>query len=226
MVPVVLEAIRRLHDAAPNLPVICGIAAPHTLAFELLGQQEADRLMTEDPILLRATLHKAKSWAIVYATAAVESGADVITLIDPYASGDFLTAEQYREFALPFHRRTCQELEKLGIPVILHVCGNATSNLPLMAETGACGISIDHEVDVRLAKRVLSNKSAVIGNVNPNGALLRGAADEVERETRACLEAGVDAASPGCGLALETPLENLKAFVTATKSFGTRKAEG
>ncbi|HTY46771.1 MAG TPA: MtaA/CmuA family methyltransferase [Methanomassiliicoccales archaeon] len=226
MVPVVLDAIHRIKIGAPHLPIICGIAAPHTLAFELLGQQEADRLIDLDPVLMKATLHKARKWAIDYATAAVEAGADVITLIDPYASGDFLTTEQYREFALPFHRRTCQELERLGIPVILHICGNATSNLALMAETGACGISIDHEVDVRQAKKLLAGKSAVIGNLNPAGAMLRGAPFEVESETRACLEAGVDATSPGCGLALETPLENLRSFVESTRRFGAKVPEG
>jgi MtaA/CmuA family methyltransferase len=226
MVPIVLEAIKHLRLKAPNLPIICGIAAPHMLAFELLGQQEAEKIMASDPILLRATLHKAKAWAISYAIAAFEAGADVIALIDPYASGDFLSSQQYAEFAMPFHRKTCFELEKIGIPVILHICGNATPNLTLMAETGACGISIDHEVDVRYAKKVLKGRSALIGNISPLEVLLKAPPAEVELKTKTCIEAGVDAVSPGCGLALETPLENLRAMVDATRHYGQILPEG
>jgi [methyl-Co(III) methylamine-specific corrinoid protein]:coenzyme M methyltransferase len=222
MVPVVLKAIKEIKRTDPTLPVICGIVAPHMLTFELLGEHEGARLMAEDPILFKATLHKAKTWAIAHASAAAEAGADVITLVDAYASGDFLSPEMYRENALPFHRRVCFELEKLGIPVILHVCGNASPNLPLMAETGACGISVDHEVDIREAKRLLSRKSAVIGNISPSEVLLRGTTEEIERKTRECLEAGIDAVSPGCGLVLETPLQNLRTMVDSTKRFGPR----
>jgi [methyl-Co(III) methylamine-specific corrinoid protein]:coenzyme M methyltransferase len=226
MVPVVLKAIKLMKTAAPNLPIICGVVAPHMLAFELLGEQQAARLMTDDPVLFRATLQKAKLWAIAHATAAADAGADVIALIDAYASGDFLGPERYREYALPFHRKVCFELEKLGIPVILHICGNATPNLPLMAETGACGISIDHEVDIREAKRLLARKSAVIGNISPSEVLLRAMPDEIAAKTRECIGAGVDAVSPGCGLVLETPLPNLKAMTEATKRFGVRDPRG
>jgi len=226
MVPIVLDAIGRVRRQAPGLPVICGMEAPPTLAFELLGHQEAQKLMAEDPILVRATLHKAKAWTISYAIAAAEAGADVVTLVDPLASGDFLTNAQYEEFALPFHRRTCQELEKLGIPVILHVCGDVSSNLPLMAQTGACGISIDHRVDVARAKKAIQGRSALVGNVDPSGVLLRGSQSEVEFAARRCIENGVDAVSPGCGLALETPLENLLALVRATARFGPGEREG
>jgi [methyl-Co(III) methanol-specific corrinoid protein]:coenzyme M methyltransferase len=225
MVPVVLKAIRLLKQRAPTLPVICGVVAPHMLAIELLGEQEATRLMTDDPMLFRATLHKTKLWAIAHATAAADAGADVIALVDSYASADFLPPELYREYALPFHRRVCFELEKIGVPVILHICGDASANLPLMAETGACGISIDYEVDVKEAKRVLIGKSAVIGNLSPTEVLLRASVEEIAVKTKDCISSGVDAVSPGCGLAIETPLQKLKAMVDATKRFGTRAAD-
>jgi [methyl-Co(III) methylamine-specific corrinoid protein]:coenzyme M methyltransferase len=129
------------------------------------------------------------------------------------ASGDFLSYQQYEEFAFPFHRKICDETEKLGIPVILHICGNTTRILPLIAQSGANGISIDSNVDILFAKRLLSGRSAVIGNVSTTDILLHGTEEKVRECTAECVAEGVDAVAPGCGLVLQTPLNNLKAMV-------------
>jgi MtaA/CmuA family methyltransferase len=213
LVPVVLEAIRDLEKRAPNLPIICGIMSPHMLAFELLGEQEALSMMANDPSLLRGTLLKAKRFAIDYAEAAFRAGADVIAFVDPLASGDFLSYQQYQQFAFPFHRKICDETKKLGIPVILHICGNTTKILPLVGQCGADGISIDSSVDVLFAKALISGRSAVIGNVSTTEILLHGTEDKVRACTAECIVEGVDAVAPGCGLVLQTPLNNLKAMV-------------
>ncbi len=220
MVPLVLDAINELKRRAPSLPIICGIMAPHMLAFELLGEQEAMSMMVKDPSLLKATLHKAKKFSIEYASAAFDAGADVIAFVDPLASGDFLSYQQYQEFAFPFHRKICDETEKLGIPVILHICGNTTKILPLIAQSGADGISIDSNVDILFAKGLLTGRSAVIGNVSTSDILLHGTEDKVRACTAECIAEGVDAVAPGCGLVLQTPLNNLKAMVDTTLRLG------
>jgi len=221
-VPTVLQAIRSLKGRVSDVPIICGMVSPHMLAFQLIGDQTAKMDMYQDPVFLKAVIHKAKSFAISFAVAASEAGADVITMVDAFASGDFLSPKQYQEFALPYQAKVCKEVEKLGIPLILHICGNTTAILPMMAETGANGISVDHEVEIAYAKMVCHGKAAVLGNICPSTTLLKGSPQEVTSATMRCLEAGTDAVAPGCGLALETPLANLKAMVEATKRFGIR----
>lgn len=221
-VPVVLQAIRSLRSRTAEVPVVCGMVSPHMLAFQLIGDQRAMMDMYQDPIFLKAVMHKAKSFAISYAIAAYEAGADVIAMVDAYASGDFLSPSEYKEFAMPYQAKVCKEVEKLGIPLVLHICGNTTPILPHMVSTGANGISIDHEVEISYAKMVCQGKAAVLGNLCPTTTLLKGSPAEVTSATMRCLEAGTDAVAPGCGLALETPLDNLKAMVEATKRFGTR----
>lgn len=216
MVPVVLEAIKRIRRRDAKLPIICGIMAPHMLAFELIGEQEALSIMMDDPPLLKATLFKAKAFSTAYAAAAYEAGADVIAFVDPLASGDFLSLEQYREFAYPFHRRMCEETEKIGIPVILHICGDTNKILPLIAQSGANGISIDGCVNVPYAKKVVAGRSALIGNISTTDILLNGTEDDVRTSTGKCIAEGIDAVAPGCGLVLQTPLNNLKAMVDTT----------
>ncbi|MGE5379338.1 MAG: uroporphyrinogen decarboxylase family protein, partial [Candidatus Saccharibacteria bacterium] len=158
-VPVVLDAIRLLQDDAPRLPILLGMESPHMLAFELLGDQHAQRINHEMPVLLRAVLHKALAWTVAYATAAVDAGTDAIVLVDCLSSGDFLTTDEYEEWALPFQRLACAEIEKLGVPAILHVCGNSTRNLHMMTRAEPEGISIDHAVDVVEARRIVQSDS-------------------------------------------------------------------
>jgi len=220
--PIVLEAIRLANGEERSLPVICGIASPHMLAFQLRGEQEAAIDMKEDPIFIRSILHKAMTWAIDFGTVAAESGADAIALIDPYASGDFLTPHQYKEFAWSYQSKVFKELGKLEIPTILHICGNTTADLELMISTGANGLSIDHEVDISYAKRLAGRKTAIIGNICPTTVLLGGQPTEVALAAKQCIEAGVDAVAPGCGFALETTLRNMKAMVEATRMFGMK----
>ncbi len=223
MVPVVLQAIERIKEEAPNLPLICGMVAPHMLAFQLLGEDEAAMLMEDDPVFLRATLQKAKAWTMAYAQAAVDAGADVIALVDSIAGSAFMTADEYLEWALPFHRRVTIETEKLDVPVIAHVCGNATEILPLVADTGAMGVSFDHHVSIPQAKEVLAGKTALIGNLSPTKVLLKGRPRSIEAKTKEIIEEGIDAVSPGCGLFVATPTENIKAMVDATKLYGRRE---
>ena len=136
--------------------------------------------------------------------------------MDPLASGDFLSYQQYQEFAFPFHRKICDDTEKLCISVILHICGNTTKILPLIAQSGASGISIDSSVDVLFAHGLLARRSAVIGNVSATEMLLHSSEDKVRACTAECIAEGVDVVSRGCGLVLQTPLNNLKAMVDTT----------
>lgn len=74
-------------------------------------------------------------------------------------------------------------------------------------------------------KERVRGKATAIGNVGPTTTLLYGTPDNVAQETRACVEAGADVVVPGCGFALETPLENTKAMVVAARTHGERWTE-
>jgi MtaA/CmuA family methyltransferase len=225
LIPVELEAIRTIKRERPDLPLICGICSPHMLALQLLGCREANRLMTEDTILFSATLHKAKAWVVTHALAAVDAGADAICIIDPLACEGVWNTYQYQVHALPFLRYVCSEVERVGTPVILHSCGDVTMNLPQMSRTGANAISLDYEVDISLAKSAVEGRCAIMGNLSPTALLLRGPVAEIERTVRSCIDAGVDAIAPGCGLAIETPTAHIRAMVDATKAYGIKRPD-
>jgi [methyl-Co(III) methanol-specific corrinoid protein]:coenzyme M methyltransferase len=58
---------------------------------------------------------------------------------------------------------------------------------------------------------------SLIGNVNNSQALLRGTPEDVYKQARYAIEAGVNILAPECAIPLQTPLSNLKAIVAAAE---------
>jgi uroporphyrinogen-III decarboxylase len=123
---------------------------------------------------------------------------------------------------VPFQRRVVRDTESLGMPVIFHICGDATEELPLIADTGVAGVSVDDRVPIGYAKEVLAGRSALIGNINSSKVLHKGTPEIVKEETRNAIEPGVDVVAPGCDLLIGTPTANLAALISATTRFGGR----
>ena len=58
---------------------------------------------------------------------------------------------------------------------------------------------------------------ALIGNIDNKNALFKGSPEEVYKQARYSMEAGVDILAPECAVPLQTPIANLKAIVEAAK---------
>jgi uroporphyrinogen-III decarboxylase len=54
-----------------------------------------------NPALLEKVLFLAEQWGVSFIREAVDAGADVIVIEDTWASGEILSQEQYKIFALP-----------------------------------------------------------------------------------------------------------------------------
>lgn len=218
--PVTIAAIREISTKIKTVPIICGIIAPFMLASQLRGEQDIIVDVELNPGFVKGILEKAAEWAIAYAAAAVKTGADVIALVDSSSSDDVLSPSHYSEFSLPYQRRVIEAVQRMDVPVILHMCGKIEKNLPHVIKTMANGISVDQQMDIKWVKARLKDKTATIGNVSPTTTLLFGTPADVAAETRTCIEGGADVIAPGCGFALETPIENMKAMAMVTVKHG------
>jgi uroporphyrinogen-III decarboxylase len=79
-----------------------------------------------------------------------------------------VSAELYREFALPYEQRVCEAFHRAGGWVKLHVCGNTNALLPDMARCGADLFNVDHMVKLKRAVEVYGAAGKCIkGNLNP-----------------------------------------------------------
>ncbi|MEM0449126.1 MAG: MtaA/CmuA family methyltransferase [Methanomassiliicoccales archaeon] len=220
--PVVLEAIKLLSKdpELKDVPIICAIVGPFMLAGQLRGSQEAIMDVALKPNFIKGILEKATEWNIEFAKAALESGADVIAVIDATSSGDVLGPSQYAEFAMPYQKRVNEAICKADGYSILHICGKTSKNMQFMLKTKANGISVDQQMDIGWVKQQLIGKAACIGNISPTSTLLYKKPSDVEIEVKRVISAGTDIVAPGCGFAPETPLANMKAMVEATKKYG------
>jgi [methyl-Co(III) methylamine-specific corrinoid protein]:coenzyme M methyltransferase len=228
-VPVVLEAVRILEEEweeAVEVPIFLGITSPLMLAMQLRGDHETLMDMDKDPSLLKALLAKTTDFILEYVREAVEAGVDQIVLDDSLSNSEFLTLQHFREFVEPYEDRVANEMRRVGIESILHVCGHVSEQqLDRMIEIDVDALSIDEGVPISLAKRLGARRHmAVIGNVSPTKTLLMGSVQRVEEDTRGCIDAGVDVVAPGCSLETYTPLDNLVAMTSTAKRYGAERA--
>ena len=219
--PLVLEAVRMLEERGKEVPVFLGIISPLMLAMQLRGDHETSMDMIDDPKLLNDLLGKTTDFILEYAREAVEAGADQLVLDDSLSNSDFLTLAQFKEFAEPYEDRVANEIRKMDVESILHVCGNIGEiQLKRMIEIDVNAISIDESVSITMAKRIAAHRHMlVLGNISPTKTLLMGTADQVEEATMRCIDEGIDGVAPGCNLEIYTPLENLKVLTRTTKHY-------
>ena len=211
-IPALLEAISLLAASQRNVqPVNMKVVGPLTLACTLFGAERILLATIEEPDAVKRLLDVLAQFAIELSRAAIQAGADTITVADPAASGDLLSADQFVEFALPYE---AQVFATVPVPTALHICGYTIDLMPHIGATGALAFSFEEKVEVKDARRLLGDVVS-IGNVAPVRTLLNGCPDDVLREARKCFADGVDLLAPGCAVPPLTRLENLRAMAAA-----------
>lgn len=211
-IPAVLEAISLLAASQRDIqPVNMKVTGPFTIACAVFGAERILLGTIEEPDAIKHVLEVATKAAIELSRAAIKAGVDTITISDPVASGDLLSAAQYAEFARPYEAKV---FSTINVPTALHICGYTKDLMPLIASTGTMAFSFEEKVEVKDAKQTLG-KVLAIGNVAPVRALLNGGPDDVLREANKCFEDGVDLLSSGCAVPPLTKLENLRAMAAA-----------
>lgn len=211
-IPALLEAISLLAASQRDVqPVNMKVVGPLTLACTLFGAERILLATIEEPDAVKRLLNVLAQFAIELSRAAIQAGADTITVADPAASGDLLSADQFVEFALPYE---AQVFATVPVPTALHICGYTIDLMPHIGATGALAFSFEEKVEVKDARRLLGDVVS-IGNVAPVRTLLNGGPDDVLREARKCFADGVDLLAPGCAVPPLTRLENLRAMAAA-----------
>ena len=211
--PVVLEAVSRLSAyAAGRIPVGTLIEGPFTTLSRIVDAQVLLRCTITQPAAVEAALERVHDVLLRFAQAAAAAGAGFLFVADPVTSASVISPRMYRRFALPALQRLAAAVP---IPVFLHICGDTSPILPLMAETGAAALSLDQCMDLRGARALVGEDCILAGNVDPV-TLALGSPAAVARATQTVLAAGGRRAfvvMPGCGIPPEAPLENVAAMV-------------
>jgi uroporphyrinogen decarboxylase len=233
--PVYLEAIRRLVDLTHGeLAVRAPGTGPFSLASHLMGTEQflvELALAERDPegpseAALKRLMGLATEALIAFSRACLEAGAHLVQAGDSLASPDMISPATYRKWAWPAERRFFETInpaaEQHGAATLLHICGNTTPVLSLMADTGAHILELDHKVSLKTAKRVVGNRVCLMGNLDPVELLWRGSPEAVaSAASQAIADAGAGGGfilGSGCEVPVAAPTDNLKAMIEAARS--------
>ena len=205
-----LNVIRKL---ANTLPGLHGgfLIGPFSLAGLFMGVEKLAMAIMDNPEFIRRLIDVLTHHLQRLAVAQVESGADIIAILEPTAM--LVSAAQFDKFVKPAIQKTIEGLESM---TLLHICGNSNHLIEEMAGTGVQGLSLDHHVDFLRAKDLVPPKIILWGNLDPISVFHNGTYKTVKDKTEDFLirMKNVDnfVASTGCDLPLSTPLENIQAF--------------
>lgn len=146
----------------------------------------------------------------------IKSGLTLEELVgDP--SGDVISRKHFEEYALPYIKRVVKAVKKEGGLTMLHICGDVTDRLDLLAETGVDSLSVESKVSLKRAREVIGRKTSLAGNVNPVKILQFGSEEDVKEAVVNCLGLGAGNGGfvllPGCDVASGVTFENIKVFV-------------
>jgi [methyl-Co(III) methanol-specific corrinoid protein]:coenzyme M methyltransferase len=213
-VKVVLEALNLLRwQYGDEVAIIGKVMGPWTISYHLAGTQNFLLWALTDPDKVRRYLETLKEVTVLFAKAQFQAGADVVVLAD-HATGDLVSPKTYEKFLLPVHQEMVQ---RIGGPLILHICGNCADRLRMFVEAGFDGYHFEWQVDSQEAVRVVNKEMSLVGNINNPTTLLRGTPEDVRQQVRYSVAAGVNIIAPECAVPLQTPLRNLRAIVEAAQ---------
>lgn len=206
--PVYKEQFRLLQAQVGGEVAIFGLCeGPFTCAANLVGVEQLLKWTLKAPDKVQRVLEIVKQAEIDVINFAFECGADYYCISEPTSGPDLLSSRLWGKMVQP---AIAEIVRKAKGPVALHICGNTDAIIPMMCDTGVVGISIEEKADLMQAVEIAHTKGVrVFGNVATATTLFSGTPQQCYQEAWRALENGTDFLAPGCGVAPQTPLENI-----------------
>ena len=199
--------------------------SPFTLASLIRGLEPwmLDLANPDRHELVHQLLEYATTITLQFIRLMADTGAHMTSNGDSVAGPELISPSMFRSFALPYEKRIVDCAHELGLPYILHICGNTNAILDDMLASGSDGLELDYRTDASLARERMNDRAVFVGNIDPSGVLALGTRDLVEEKTRKLLTVFADTPrfvlNAGCAIPPITPSENLKAMIHTARSF-------
>lgn len=226
----VAQTLRIIREELGEGHALLGFAgAPYTVASYMVeggGSKSFSRLkslMYREPAAYDRLLSAVTEATVQYLQTQIKCGVDAVQLFDSWAGE--LAAPDYRIYAQPYVKRIVEQLSQTGTPVIYFI--NGIGNL--LEEAKACGagvLGVDWRLSLAEVRRRLGADTVVQGNLDPG--VLYAEPAEIRRRTLAMIdETGGQGhiANLGHGVAPDTPLDGIYAFVEAVQEWNSRAEE-
>jgi uroporphyrinogen decarboxylase len=202
---------------------------PFTLAGQMYGTEKLMFQVYQDPGAVRRVLDFSVEASARYYQGFLEEGAEIISIAEPLASGDMISRKHFEQFVVPALATFLSRLKQSKAYNLLHICGNITNRLDLIPDIGVDVLSVDYKVDLKKVREAVGARIAFAGNVNPADPLQQGTPEAVIQASLQCI---ADAGSgnrfilmPGCDIPPSVPLENVRAFFEAARTYNSRETD-
>lgn len=219
-----------IEKAGREVSIHSEVFSPWSQFLELLNYENALMAIMMDPQKAKACLERLTLGAVALGKKQASFGVDAVLISSAFAGAGFISRKHYEEFVAPYERKIVEEIQKeYNIPVYTHTCGAIGDRLDLMMKTGTNGIdTLDPPpigtVDLEEAKKMLSGKVFIKGNIDPINTLLNGNSNQVSEDVRWRLEKGKPQGgyilSSACSVAPQTPPENIILLEALSEEFG------
>lgn len=222
----VYQTVRILARELPAQTALIGFAgAPWTVATYMIAgrgtpdQAPAHAFKAADRAAFGALIDRITEATILYLSAQIEAGAEVVKLFDSWAGS--LRGADFDEFAVAPARRIISALKARhpGVPVIAFPREAGPRYVGFAAATGADCVALDNSVAAEWAARHVQVDGCVQGNMDPRHMVTGGPEllAEAQRITRA-LRGGPHVFNLGHGITPDADPDNVARMIEAVRS--------
>ena len=222
----VYQTVRILARELPRETALIGFAgAPWTVATYMVAgrgtpdQGAAHQLKDLDRTTFTALIDRITEATILYLSAQIDAGAEVVKLFDSWAGS--LNGTDFDDFAVAPTRRIIAALKALHpeIPIIAFPRQAKDRYVGFAQATGADCVALDQSVDVDWAARHVQPDVCVQGNLDPRHMVTGGSelVAEAQRIVRA-LRRGPHIFNLGHGVTPDADPANVAAMIEAVRT--------
>lgn len=204
-----------------RVPLIGFAGAPWTIFSYMIeggGSKtfsKAKKFLYTEPVLAHKLLDKITQSTINYLKGQIEAGADIVQVFDSWAG--ILSAEQYKEFALPYIAQICDAINE--VPVTVFAKGAYFVRKEL-GELNCQTIGLDWNMDIAESRALIGSNKTLQGNLDP--CVLYSEDQKIVEKTIAMLKAfGSERhiANLGHGVYPDIDPKKVKLMVDTVKEF-------
>ncbi len=212
-----------------DLFTVCQLDTGFFKIYLLVGFTNYMNYIYDYPDQLKLLMEKLADLQIEIAKEAVRRGADCIWLANDFAfnQGPFISPEILWDFDFKYEKKIVDEVHKLGVPCVLHACGNQQQTLDMIAELGIDALHAMQPSagnDIREIKKRYGNKFSLIGNVDISRLLPFGSPWEIDGNIKEMIrDVGKDGGfilTTCNGIMEDVPVENAITMHLACEKYG------
>jgi uroporphyrinogen decarboxylase len=212
-----------------GIALLGGVQGPLTTLWLLMGYEALSYALYDDPALIVELCKLSNEFFKEAARRSVEAGCVGIWVSEDLGDSTrgFFRLEHYRRYLLPPFVELVDSIDMLGVPSLLHSCGQISDYLDDLAQTKIAAIHPLQRtagMDLRTVVERYGDRFCIIGNIDSSRTLPYGTPDQVAAEVREA----IDIAAPGGGYVLASdhslhdgiPIENITTMFAVGAAYG------